>query len=99
MSEKISSEYKDASGRLVCAGKASISYDHFAEVAEKLNKQFKGKVIEKVDDGFSTRYWDVVIENTKVCFHYDDMISNFEIISLEGNKSDELARKMAAILL
>lgn len=99
MTEKISPEYKDASDRLVCAAKKDINYDQFAKIAEQLSKQFKGKILEKVDDGFSQRYWDVSIDNTKVCFHFDDMICDFEIISLEGIKSDELTKKLANALV
>lgn len=98
MTEKISSEYKDTSNRLVCVAKKNINYNQFAKLAEQLTNHFKGKIIEKVDDGFSQRYWDASIENAKVCFHFDDMICDFEIISLEGIKSDDVTRKLATAL-
>lgn len=98
MAEKKLAEYQDASGRLVFTGKENISYNQFHKLAEKLIKQFKGNVLEKVEDGLSSRYWDVAIENTKICFHYDDMINDFEIISLEQTKSNELARTLALAL-
>ena len=89
-------EYEDASGRLVCVGAANISYNQFARIAGNIIKQFNGKIIAKAEDGFSTFYWDLIIEDTTICLHFHDMVSDFVIISLEGSRSDALAKRIAS---